>query len=307
MLSLLRLTRSALFYCGLLALLCPAARAQSACPPEDFPAPAAWTNAYPGYRVIGNLYVVGPDDLSVFLITTPAGHILINTGLEDSTAIIRDNMKQLGFQLQDVRKLLVMQSHFDHAAALAEIKSLTGAKMLATAKDARVLEDGGTSDPHFGACQALQFKPVSVDEIITDGQVITLGDTRLTVHEHPGHTEGSSSYSMQITEAGRDYQVAIVNMGSINEGKRLTVEPTYAAVARDFASTYRKQRAMAPDIWVAAHASQFNRQKKHQPGQPYSADTFLDPDGFLKVISAYEETYLKQIADEAASASQPNL
>ena len=279
------------------------AAAASECPPEEMQLPANWTRAHPAYRVIANLYVVGPDDLSVFLVTTEAGHILINTGLADSTALIRQNMAQLGFKFEDIKLLLVMQAHFDHAAALAEIKALSGARLLATANDARVLGDGGASDPHFGSCHSLHFQPIAADRVITDGEVISLGNTQLTVHEHPGHTIGSSSYSMTVNERGRDYKVAIVNMGSINPGKRLLVQPTYDGIAQDFANTFRKQKTMAPDIWVAAHASQFNRSDKYQSGQPYSPDTFVDPKGFLAAIQAHETLYLKQLAQEQKSAT----
>ena len=146
----------------------------------------AWTRPFPAHRVIGNLYAVGTYDLAVFLITSDDGHILINTGLEDSTAQIRDNIESLGFRLEDVEILLQMQAHWDHTAALAEIKQISGAQMWATEADAPVLEDGGFSDPHFGGRES--FKPVTVDKIIGDGDLIELGETRLTVLETPGHT-----------------------------------------------------------------------------------------------------------------------
>lgn len=88
-----------------------------------------WTRPLPGFRVIGNLYGVGTYDLSVFLITSDAGHILINTGLVDSTAQIRSNIEAMGFLLEDVKILLTQQAHWDHTAALAEIKEITGAEM----------------------------------------------------------------------------------------------------------------------------------------------------------------------------------
>ncbi len=146
-----------------------------------------WARPFPGFRVIGNLYGVGSYDLSVFLITTEEGHILINTGLEDSTQLIRANMAGLGFDLEDVRILLTQQAHWDHTAAMAEIKALSGAAVYATPKDARVLEDGGFSDAHFGGRQT--FEPVTVERIIQEGDKIELGGVSLTVHEHPGHTE----------------------------------------------------------------------------------------------------------------------
>lgn len=257
---------------------------------------AAWTQPFPGHRVIGNLYAVGTYDLAVFLITSDEGHILINTGLEDSTPLIRANIEALGFQLEDVKILLQMQSHWDHTAALAEIKRVTGAAMWATEDDAPVLEDGGFSDPHFGGRQS--FTPVTVDKIITDGDVIELGDIRLTVMETPGHTAGSSSYLMQVREGGRDFNVAIANMGTINPGKKLIVDPTYPGVSDDFAGTFAAQKALRVDVWVAAHGSQYGLHDKYEAGQPYSPETFVDPDGFLAAVEGLERAYLEQLAEE---------
>jgi len=258
--------------------------------------PEKWTKPFPGHRVIGNLYAVGTYDLGVFLITSPQGHILINTGIEDSTPMIRKNIESVGFRLDDVKILLTMQSHWDHTAALAEIKQITGAEMWATEDDARVLEDGGVSDPHFGGKQS--FKPVKVDRIIKDGEVIKLGDIRLTTVLTPGHTEGSSSYTMKVSEGGRDYDVAIANMASINPGKKLVVEPTYAGISDDFAETFRKQNQMAVEVWVAAHGSQYGLHDKYTAGQAYSPDTFVDPDGFRTAVARYEQLYKEQLAAE---------
>ena len=132
--------------------------------PQAWAQPEGWTRPHPGFRIIGNLYGVGTYDLSVFLITSDEGHILINTGLEDSTAMIRANMASLGFELEDVEILLTQQAHWDHTAALAEIRQIAEAEMWATADDARVLADGGFSDPHFGG--QVSFPPVAVDRIL---------------------------------------------------------------------------------------------------------------------------------------------
>ena len=239
---------------------------------------------------------MGTYDLAVFLVTSDEGHFLINTGLEDSTAMIRENIESLGFRLEDVRVLLQMQAHWDHTAALAEIKEITGAEMWATADDAPVLEDGGFSDPHFGG--RVSFPPVGVDRIIADGEVLELGDARLTVMESPGHTAGSSSYLMTVEENGREYSVAIANMGTINPGKRLVVDPTYPGVADDFAETFRRQKALDVDVWVAAHGGQYGLHDKFERGQAYHPDTFVDPDGFLAAVERLENLYLEQLANE---------
>ena len=257
---------------------------------------ASWSEPFPAHRVIGDLYAVGTRGLGVFLITSSEGHILVNTGLEDSTPLIRENIEALGFDLDDVRILLTMQAHWDHTAALAEIKALTGAEMWATPGDAPILEDGGFSDPHFGG--RVSFEPVSVDRVIRHGELIELGEVRLTVHEHPGHTQGSSSYSMRVIEGGRTYDVVIANMGTINPGKRLVVDPTYPGVAEDFATTFARQRALPVDVWVAAHGGQYGLFDKWRPGQAYDPETFVDPEGFAAEVARLEALYREQVARE---------
>ena len=268
---------------GLFASLCPAQ-------------PEGWSRPFPGHRVIGNLYAVGTYDLGVFLITSDEGHILVNTALEDSIPLIRRNIESVGFRFEDIKILLQMQSHWDHTAALAEIKQITGAQMWATEDDAPVLEDGGFSDPHFGG--RVSFKPVKVDKIIRDGEVIELGAIRLTVIDTPGHTAGSSSYAMSVRENGREYKVVIANMGTINRGKKLVVDPTYPGVAEDFAKTFERQKAMQVDVWVAAHGSQYGLHDKYRAGQAYSPDTFVDPEGFLAAVKRLEGLYLEQLQAE---------
>ena len=264
--------------------------APSAGQPED------WSKPFPGHRVIGNLYAVGTCDLACFLITSDEGHILINTGLADSARIIRENIESLGFRLEDVRILLTMQAHYDHAAAFAEIKKATGAELWATTDDAPLLADGGASDPHFQG--EYTFAPVPVDRVLQDGEVIELGKIRLTVVESPGHTPGSASYTMTVTENGRDYRVAIANMGSMNPGLRLSRDPTYPGIAEDFAETSRRQKGMEVDVWVAAHASQYGLHNKYKTGDAYRADTFVDPEGFRKLVEHYEQLYKEQLAKE---------
>jgi metallo-beta-lactamase class B len=212
--------------------------------------------------------------------------------------LIRENIESLGYRLEDISILLTMQAHWDHVAAFSEIQEISGAKIWATEKDKRILEDGGFSDPHFGGRET--FRPVKVDRIIRQGDLVSLGGLELMVHEHPGHTEGSASYSFKVREGGKDYDVVIANMGTINDGKKLVVEPTYEGVSEDFAGTYRRQKEMPVDVWVAAHGSQYNLHEKYSPGQSYDPETFVDPEGFVAEIDRLEGLYLRQLSSEMA-------
>ena len=258
--------------------------------------PPAWSQNYPATQIIGNLYDVGGYDLSSFLITSEAGHILINTGLEGSAEMIESNLKSLGLRMADVKILLTTQAHFDHTADLALIREQTGARLLATEADKSFLEDGGLSDPLIGGIES--FRPVTVDGVIADGDVIELGDIRLSVLEHPGHTEGSASYAMTITESGNRYDVLVVNMAYINEGVNVAIKPTYHGIAADFEKTFESQRELSPDIWVSSHKSAYGFHEKHAPGQAYDPRAFYDPAGYVEAVRLHEVTFVNKVYDE---------
>src|SRR5215211_3939850 len=105
-----------------------------------------WTESFPAFRIAGNLYYVGSKGLASYLITTPEGHILINSDMEANVPMIRASMESLGFKFDDIKILLISHAHSDHCAASATIKRLTGAKYLVMDGDVDVVESSGKSD-----------------------------------------------------------------------------------------------------------------------------------------------------------------
>ena len=252
-----------------------------------------WSKPFEPHRVIGPVYYVGTYDLACFLITSPNGHILLNTGLADSAAQIQKNIESLGFKLSDVKMLLTNQAHFDHVAAMAAIKKATGAQMIATEGDQAVLEDGGRSDFYLGKEYA--FKPVKVDRVLKDGEVLKLGGNELRTHLTPGHTRGSVTYSMRVQEGGRAFNVVFANIPSVI-GAKLLGNTKYPSIADDFARSFRVQKALACDVFLAAHGSQYGMREKYKGG--YHPDRFVDPDGYTRAIANAERNYLEQLKQE---------
>ncbi|MGD1098463.1 MAG: subclass B3 metallo-beta-lactamase [Bryobacteraceae bacterium] len=268
------------------------------------PGNADWSKPFPPLRVVGNLYYVGTYDLASYLITTPQGHILINTGLSDSVPIILANVEALGFKFSDIKILLATHGHFDHAAGLAEIKRLTGAKMMVEEGDVSVLESGGKTDFRWGKDLNARFEPVKVDRALKDGEQVTWAGTTLTVHHHPGHSKGASSFSLNVAEAGKTYRVLIANMGSINPGVRVSGMPQYPQITDDYARTFHDQKELKIDIWLASHASQFHLHDKYKPGDAYDPNRFVDPQGYLRSVEELEKVYRDQLARERAEGKK---
>ena len=265
---------------------------------------AEWRQPFPPFKLIGNIYWVGTSDLSTYLITTDAGHILINTGFEDTVPQIVEGVEKLGFKMSDVRMLTATHAHGDHVAGLAELKRLTGAQMLMSEADAVLLEDGGVSDFRFGDPRNPSFKAVKVDRRLKDRDTIALGGVTVTAHHHPGHTKGATSFTLTVHEGGRDYRVVIANMGSINPGVTVSGMPKYPGIGDDYARTFKAQKDMQIDIWLASHASQFKLHEKYKPGDAFNPERFVDPQGFKAAVEDLEKTYREQLAKERAKKQE---
>jgi len=277
-----------LLVAGLLALAAPVSA-------QDNP---DWTRPFPPFRIIGNVYWVGSYDLSTYLITTPAGNILINTGVGDTANQIKASVEQLGFKLSDTKILTATHGHWDHVAGLAQLKKMTGARLIVSEPDKELFESGGRADFRFGDDPGSRFDPVKVDATFKDNDTISLGGTVLTAHHHPGHTKGATSFTLDVPENGKTYRVVIANMGSINPGVTVSGMPKYPGIGDDYARTFKAQKDMPIDIWLASHASQFKLHEKYKPGDPYNPDRFVDPKGFKAAVEALEKTYREQLAKE---------
>lgn len=274
--------------------------------PATAQAPSDWTRPFPAHRVIGNLYYVGTHDLASFLIATPEGHILVNTGLRDSLETIREGVEALGFRFEDIRVLLEMQAHFDHVAALAAIQKQTGAKVFATPGDAELLESGGAADyllePGEPAGR-MAFEAVEVDRVIRHGETVELGGTRLEVIEMPGHTQGSVGFAMNVEEDGRTYRALLANMGTVNNIDKVRDNPRYPRAVQDYRLTFERQRKLSPDAWVAAHASQYGLHEKFKPGDEYRPERFVDPTGYRAAVERHAARFEELLAGRPTSAA----
>ena len=257
-----------------------------------------WTKPFPPFKILGNIYWVGTYDLSTYLITTPEGNILINSGLPETVPEIKSGIEKLGFKLSDTKILVATHGHWDHVAGLAELQKMTGAKVFMSEQDAELLESGGRTDFRFGEVTESRFTPVKVDRRLKDGDTISLGRTVLTAHHHPGHTKGATSFTLDVREAGKTYRVGIINSGSINPGVKVAGMPKYPGITQDYARTFHDQKEMKIDVWLASHAGQFKLHEKYKPGDPYNPDRFVDPKGFHESVERLEKLYRDQLAEE---------
>ena len=271
---------------------CRAAIAQKLIPPPFVL--KEWQQEYQPFRLVGNLYYVGTYDLACFLITTPEGHILINTGLAESVSQIKKNVESLGFNFSDIKILLTTHAHFDHVAGMADIKKMTNAQMMINERDAQALEDGGNSDFVFGG-KGSTFKPVKPDRLLHNNDTVSLADMRIMVLDHPGHTQGANSFLFDVKDSERTYRVLIANMPTMQDQTDLAGMAGYPDIAKDYAYTFDALKKLKFDIWFSSHAAQFGLHKKHKPGDAYNPGVFIDQPGYDETVNRLERLFLKRL------------
>jgi metallo-beta-lactamase class B len=272
--------------------------------------PAEWTTPLPPFRIADNLYYVGSQDLAAYLVTTPAGNMLINANLETSPPQIRASVEKLGFAWTDTKILLNSQAHFDHVAGAAQILRETGAKNMVMEHDADVVESGGRTDFLFAIKAVPAFPPAKVDKILRDGDTVELGGVTLTAHKTAGHTRGCTTWSLPVhlqgEPADRSRNAVIVGGVGFWSDFRLTdageQKASYPGIAEDFARTFRLLREMPCDIFLGAHGSYFGLKSKLPRLESEGPQVFLDPDGYKEFVAKGQEHFEIELKKEQEAA-----
>ena len=264
--------------------------------------PASWSSPTPPFKIADNLYYVGTEGISVFLITTPKGHIVIDGAMPGSDKTIEASIKALGFKVSDVKILLNTHAHFDHAAGLAGLKRDTGARMIASFADRKALETG--SYPGFEEIKALDFEPVKVDQVIKDGGTVSLGGMVLTAHLTPGHTAGCTTWTFPVKADGKirhalAYCSTSVALNRLVNSKR---GPQYPGIVADYQASFAKLKTMKADIFLAPHNEQFGLDAKRAKLKAGGPNPFIDPAELARAVAASEADFRSDLAKQQDAA-----
>ena len=254
-----------------------------------------WTKPFPPHRIVGIVYYVGSRDLASYLITTPQGHILINSSLKSSVPLIRKSIEALGFRFSDVKILLISHAHFDHCAGSALIKQLTGAKYMVMDADVPVVEDGGRSDFQYGRSASSHFPPTKVDRVLHDGDEVKLGNVVLVAHLTPGHTKGCTTWTMKVVDSGRTYNLVILGSPNVNPGYRLVGNTEYPQITTDFERTFQTLNSLPCDIFLGAHGSYYGMEEKYARMKKGDTNAFVDPVGYKNYIAEREIAFRTEL------------
>ena len=269
------------------------------------PIPARAANEYlvpyPAHHVIANIYYVGSKGQANYLITTPKGNILVNSGLEGNVPMIKDSIAKLGFKYSDTKVLLISHAHFDHDAGSAQVVKDTGAKYEVMDADVPTVESGGKKDFQYNNVKEYLYPAVKVARVLHDGDTVSLGGTVLTAHKTPGHTRGCTTWTMKVRDGGKTLDVAIVGSPNVNPGYVLVGNKDYPQIVQDYEETFKVLKALPVDVFLGAHGDYYGMDAKYPKLKAGAANPFIDPAGYKAYIANREAAYRKELARQQAT------
>lgn len=245
------------------------------------------------FKIIENIYYVGASDITAYLITTPSGHILIDSGFFETVPQIIRNIAKLGFKLEDVKIILNSHAHHDHAGGLAELRRLTKARLMISEADVELMASGGKGDPNFG--DRFSFEPTKPDETFKDGRKVKLGGTTIKANITAGHTKGCTTWTTTANENNRKLKVVFVCSTS-SPGYKLVGNSDYPEIASDYAKTFARLRTIKADVFLGSHGVFFDLETKaNQKRSVQGSNPFIDPQGYREYLNRSEADFLKML------------
>lgn len=242
------------------------------------------------FKIVGNVYFVSPEaEHSSYLITTPQGHILINTGFERQVPIIRASIEKLGFKFNDIKIVLGSHAHVDHQEGDAQVKQLTGAQVMAMEQDVAALKAMTPGN-----------KPHPIDRVLRDKETIQFGGVTLTALLTSGHTKGCTTYTMKTEDAGKTYDV-VIGCGWGAGGRPMVNNKEYPEVADDYARSYKLARTLHADVFLGSHGHHYLLLDKLARVKPGS-NPFIDATTLPNHVNEYEKEYQEELAKQRAAA-----
>lgn len=283
------------------ALLCSIALAQTT--PQPCASCAVWNVPQVPFRIYGNSYYVGTHGLSSILITSDAGHVLIDGGLAESAPQIAANIRTLGFRITDVKLILNSHVHYDHAGGIAELQYLSGARVAASPWSADVLSKTGVGrgDPQFGVLRPISL--IKDVEAFHDGEDLHLGPLVVTAHLTPGHTPGGTSWTWNSCQGGKCLNLVYADsLTPVSaDGFKFTASHDYPTAIQDFHHSFDFLKSTPCDILVTTHpdiSDLWDRLKRRQEG--VKLDPMVDAAACRALADRAEEALQRRIAAETA-------
>jgi metallo-beta-lactamase class B len=246
------------------------------------------------FKIAGNVYYVGSNNITSILVATPEGHVLLDTGTQKMGAVVFPNIVKLGFSPADIKVMLISHAHYDHMETMEVMRRLTGATVAALEAEVPSLLSGHD----HGINETWGHEPIHVGRILQSGDNINIGGSTVKVIWTPGHTPGTATYFINTQENGETYQVVFGGPPS-----PVTNNPTYDTRPEDVLNAFAALREMNPDIRINGHPQNlFEGKLEALWANVRPSPLMLAPGEWFELLDNSETEFRRRLAEATATA-----
>lgn len=238
-----------------------------------------WEGKIEPFRIFGNLYFAGMHAASSHLIDTGDGLILIDTGYLTGLYLVLHSIYQLGFNPKDIKYIINTHWHWDHAEASGAFSELSGAKNIIGKYDAEDVKR--------------YFEP---DILVSDGDILELGNTKIRFMETPGHTRGTISVFFDVTE---NKQTA--RAGMFGGAGRNTLRPgsyEYDNCISDYFESVNRLKKEKVDLFIGNHVWNNDTEAKGEILRKTGKNLFLDSNAWYTFLDECEKDLISIVSSK---------
>lgn len=238
-----------------------------------------WDGRMTPFRIFGNIYFVGTYQASSHIIDTGDGLIMIDTGYANTLYLVIDSIYKLGFSPTEIKYIINTHWHGDHTEATRAIVELSGAKTLIGREDYE---------------KAKKF--FEADILVSDGDVLTLGNTTITFMETPGHTKGTLSLFFDVEEEGRAVRAGMFGGAGLNTLAKDKFD--YDGCREDYRASVRRLLGEKVDLFIGNHSWNNKTYEKYLILCEKGENRFVDPEAWTNFLVDCEQRLDKTIAKD---------
>ncbi|MBR5439349.1 MAG: MBL fold metallo-hydrolase [Clostridia bacterium] len=252
------------------------------------------------FKIVGNLYYVGDKKVCAHLIDTGSGLILFDAGYEHTTYLLENSIEEAGFNLKDIKWLIISHGHFDHFGACNRFRTLYGVKTFMSKKDCQMLrenEASGLLDMYKNPNATLPI----IDYEFDDGEILKLGNTQIKCVLSPGHSQGTTSFFFDVFDGAKTYKVGYFGgvgfLTLYNDFLKKYNQPL--SLRSDFLNTLNSLKGIKVDITLGNHPVHNHTLEKLDKMLKNAGDNpFINASEWDENLEILKEQYLEFIKND---------
>lgn len=253
-----------------------------------------WRYQAEPFEIVKDVYYVGNTSVSVHLIDTGEGLLLVDTAYMQSLYLLLESVRKLGFDPADIRWILHTHAHIDHFGGTRQLVELHGCKTWLPKADLELMTT--RSELNYVETFGQPYEPpydcyFETDETVEPGDVLTFGRVKVECFSAAGHTPGTMAYVFHLPCGMKAAMHGGIGLNTLKSdyARRYGLGDAWR---RAYGESLDRLEGLKADVVLSNHPHQLNVFEK-QARRTADFNPFVDREEWGRFIRSTREKYLE--------------